>query len=75
MNDQGGTMFIKPAKEGLIVRHPKTKRILKKEGEKVKSSTYWRRRIKDGSVVEVSASASKPKKETKKPEIKKDGGN
>lgn len=66
-------MFLKPSKEGLLVRHPQTKRPLKQEGEEVKKSTYWLRRLKEGSVIEVNKSVSKPKVADAKLE-KKDGG-
>jgi len=42
---------IKPSADGLIVRDPKTKKVLEATGEKKKMSSYWRRRLKDGSVV------------------------
>ena len=63
-------MFLKPARQGLIVRDPITKRPLKKEGEKVSKSTYWLRRLKEGSVIEIKAAAkpAAPRQE------KKDGG-
>ena len=73
-------MFIKPKVKDQIVRHPDTQRKLKAEGEKVADTTYWRRRVKDGSVVVVSKTAEKPNTrgesshlplESKK---KKDGG-
>jgi len=43
---------IKPASEKLVVRDPKSKKILDPKGEKKKLTSYWRRRLKDGSVVE-----------------------
>ena len=64
-------MFLKPAKEGLIVRHPKTKRPLNQGGEEVTKSTYWLRRIKDGSVIETKKAAAQTA--TAQPK-KKDGG-
>ena len=60
-------MFLKPAKEGLIVRHPETKRPLKKEGEKVNKNSYWLRRLKEGSVIEIKGvEKSAPKQQEKK---------
>lgn len=40
---------VKP-KQGYIVRHPETLRILNANGEEVTHSSYWERRIKDGDV-------------------------
>jgi hypothetical protein len=46
--------FIIP-KKGLIVRHPKTFSIVPEQGELVnwngRVGSFWRRRVKDGSVV------------------------
>ena len=66
-------MFLKPANESLLVRHPDTKRPLNKDGEEVKKSTYWLRRLKEGSVIEIEKAEAKPKFAEAKPE-KKDGG-
>jgi hypothetical protein len=66
-------MFLKPAKEGLIVRHPETKRPLRQEGEEVKKSSYWLRRLKEGSVIEASKKADFKKAAVEQPK-KKDGG-
>ena len=66
-------MFLKP-KDGLKIVKPETGLELKKEGEKIKvMTTFWRRRLADGDVVEMSKSqpSSMPKKEEKK---KHDGG-
>ncbi len=59
-------IFIKPI-EGVIVRNPKSKEILPKQGLTVDYNTYWRRRLKDGSVV-----ISKPEKivKTERPQAK-----
>lgn len=47
-------LFIKPAKVGGVVRFPDNPgRKLSGEGEEVKRSTYWTRRLADGSVVEA----------------------
>lgn len=68
-------MFLKPAKQGLIVRHPETKRPLKEEGEEVKKSSYWLRRLKEGSVIEDKKAEAKPKpKAMPAKSEKKDGG-
>lgn len=50
------TLFIKPAKEGAVVRFPDNPaRKLLAKGEKVEPGTYWTRRILDGSVVDPEA--------------------
>lgn len=67
-------MFLKPAKKGLIVRHPDTKRPLKEDGQKVQKSSYWLRRLKEGSVIEVDKAESKPKVSSVEQPKKKDGG-
>ena len=50
-------MFIKPAKENLIIRDPKTFEILPSDGKEISQSDanffYWKRRILDGDVIEV----------------------
>ncbi len=43
-------MKIQPA-PGLLIRDPKTKRLLPEEGLEVKESTFWLRRLKEGDVV------------------------
>jgi hypothetical protein len=44
---------IKPSVAGLVVRDPKTGDRLPDEGKKVSLTSYWRRRIKDGSVIVI----------------------
>jgi|GEM_PF-2523977 len=44
---------IKPSDSKLVVRDPKSKKKLEADGEIKNLSSYWRRRIKDGSVVKV----------------------
>ena len=63
-------MIVQPKKHGDIIRNPETKRPLKQSGEKVHLSTYWRRRLADGSVIEVRPAPKKIKKE----KDKKDNG-
>lgn len=46
---------LKPAKPGLIVRDPKTRRPLPEEGREVNLDSFWRRRLRDGDVVEVKS--------------------
>lgn len=58
-------LTIKPA-EGLIVRCP-SGALLAKDGETVKRSAYWIRRLNDGSVVEIKTlpkAGAKPKTST-----------
>ena len=60
-------MKIKPAKPGLRIRDPETKRPIPDEGKKVKWSSYWERRKLDGSIVFCSDLAvERPKKKKKK---------
>jgi len=65
-------MFVKPAKEGLIVRDPDEKyRPIPASGKQVKKNAYWLRRLRDGDVVlsaaESKSKSSEPsKKKTKK---------
>jgi len=61
-------VFLKPA-SGKTVRDPVTGTPLPKDGASVTISTYWRRRIKDGSVTK-SKPAPEKKTENKKDEIK-----
>ena len=45
---------LKPAKPGLKIPHPDfPKRYLKEEGESVKDSSYWVRRVVDGEAIIV----------------------
>lgn len=57
-------IFIKPAKDGLIVRDPITTRPLDAEGESKPRNKHWLRRLKDKDVVEakrpVVKSTAKP---------------
>ncbi|MCJ8285104.1 DUF2635 domain-containing protein [Halomonas sp.] len=52
--------FIKPAREGLVVRQPHNGQPLPAEGAEVDWSGYWMRRMADGSVVKAT-----PPKQTK----------
>lgn len=45
--------FLKPAREGLIVRDPRTLRPLAAAGEWKRYDTYWRRRVRFGDAVEA----------------------
>lgn len=45
---------VKPSKEGLLVRNPKTMKFIAPEGEIVDPNTsYWDRRLRSGDVVIV----------------------
>lgn len=58
-------MFLKP-KDGIIVPNPdNNNKPLLPEGERVKYSDYWRRRIKDKDVTEVKQVAKKSKATSK----------
>ena len=48
------TIKVKP-KKGLLVRDPETREPLKAKGEEKPRNTYWLRRIKDESVIELTA--------------------
>ncbi|OPY15612.1 MAG: hypothetical protein A4E66_00016 [Syntrophus sp. PtaB.Bin001] len=49
-------MFLKPAKDGLLVRDPDTGKALAAEGEYKPRSTYWIRRLKTGDVIAATPS-------------------
>lgn len=51
------TIKLKPAK-GLLVAVPGERRNLREEGETVAITTYWRRRLADGDVVEIKGGES-----------------
>jgi len=55
--------FVKPAREGLVVRHPRNGRPLPDEGDWVEWNRYWARRLAEESVVK----AEPPKKPKAKP--------
>lgn len=55
------TLYVKPARPDLVVRDPRTKNKLPAEtGTRVPRTSYWRRRLAKGDVVETRAPA-KPK--------------
>lgn len=56
--------ILKPKVPGTFVRDPVTMQKLPAEGKAVQMTTFWHRRIEDGSVVEVLASPES--KSTKK---------
>lgn len=57
------TIKVKPSNKDLVVRDPKTRQPLKAAGEIKPRNTYWLRRIKDKSVVEVKAKPTKQESE------------
>lgn len=59
--------FLKPAEADLVVRDPVTRDALPAEGKAVVLDSYWRRRMRDGDVVEAPA----PKKAAKKADTEK----
>jgi hypothetical protein len=56
------TKVIKPAKPGLKVGVPGLRRYLAEQGEPMPMTTYWRRRLIAGDVVEVKAAPPAPAK-------------
>lgn len=57
------TRFIKPAEAGLVVRRPENRKPLAADGEPVEWTSYWQRRLDDGSVIpaaQVPAENPKP---------------
>lgn len=52
-------VHLKPA-EGLKVRQPDGQ-VLPEEGKEVELTTYWRRRLRDGDVVEIKPATGKKK--------------
>lgn len=61
-------IYVKPAREGLVVRDVVTGQSLPAEGASVPRSSYWMRRLRDGDVVEAKPpkkkSAPKPQGDT-----------
>ena len=57
------TRFLKPAK-GLLVRIEDCTRHMFADGENIAMTAYWRRRLKDGDVIEAKPPKSKPVKES-----------
>ena len=61
-------IFVKPV-QGTLVRFPKTMAALPKNGSYVPFNSYWRRRLRDGSII-----TSKPEKKVieKEEDLKED---
>lgn len=55
------TLKLKPASKDVIVRDPRTGRALADRGEEKPDTTYWRRRLRDGDVIDMNAKAPEPK--------------
>lgn len=53
-----GTKFVKPA-EGRNVRDPVTRKHIPAEGVEVPNDPFWRRRLRDGDVVEAPRPAER----------------
>ncbi|WP_165495675.1 DUF2635 domain-containing protein [Marinobacter halodurans] len=71
MNGKTTKRYIKPAREGLVVRQPQNGRPLPAEGALVDWSGYWVRRKAEGSIVETKAPAktkAKPQGDAKQKE-------
>ena len=50
------TMYVKPAREGLVVRQPERNYApLPPDGAVVEVSAYWMTQIRDGAIVETDA--------------------
>ena len=60
----GDFAILKPAFPGVSTRDPKTGIRLPDEGKAVRLTTFWKRRLEDGSVVEVKNSTSLSAPET-----------
>lgn len=58
-------MKLRPTRKGLKVPFSMSQKYLKEEGESVKMSSYWIRRMKEGDVEEVKEE-EKPKAVSKK---------
>lgn len=64
MTTQPTKRYIKPVRAGLVVRQPHNGKPLPDEGDYVTWSSYWMRRMAEGSIVKASPPA-KPKKSAK----------
>jgi hypothetical protein len=52
---------VKPAKQGLLVRDPKSLKFLPAEGALVDlDTTYWNRRLRSGDIVIVEEAPAEP---------------
>ncbi|WP_046079639.1 DUF2635 domain-containing protein [Halomonas sp. HG01] len=62
MTDNNRQRYVKPARQGLVVRQPHNARPLPAEGAWVAWNSYWMRRMAEGSV--VKGTPPKPAKRT-----------
>lgn len=62
---------LKPKVVGTTVRDPRTREPLPPEGKAVRMTTFWRRRLADNSVVEVTLAPAMDKEA--KPKLKPEG--
>lgn len=53
-------MKVKPARPGLIIRDPHTRRALPDEGGDVPETSFWLRRLRDGDVIPIARAAAAP---------------
>lgn len=61
-------IFVKPAREGAVVRHPeKLNHILHPEGEWVVSNKQWERYLSHGDIVLAQPPVEEKSKKTEKP--------
>ncbi|ECR7610284.1 DUF2635 domain-containing protein [Salmonella enterica] len=60
-----------PTRRGLIVRDPRTKKLLSEDGELKDKTGYWLRRMRDGSVSEKPLPPLKAAAKSDKPETAK----
>lgn len=52
-------MFVKPAREGLVVRHARTGQVVPPEGLEIDASDlHWTRIVRDGDLVQAEPKAS-----------------
>lgn len=65
------TLKLKPASKDVTVRDPRTGAALKPGGEDKPATTYWRRRLRDGDVIDLNA---KPEPKATGAAAKTDGG-
>lgn len=53
-------MFVKPAREGLVVMHPVTRQVVPPEGREIDANDLeWARIVRDGDAVEAEPPAPK----------------
>jgi hypothetical protein len=60
MQPQVEQIFVKPARAGLVMFDPTSRRRLPDEGMLVPLDTYWRRRLANGDAVAVQQESTAP---------------